>query len=146
MEEEVERAKDFANAHKSQPNVSPLRQFVVTEANNAVRERRSVDSFVELITILCKDEDKTFANLDIDFPRLVVDALWVLDTERELYTDNSSGVDLAKLQQSLAQIVKSTTASVLSCLPLHTSRISPTCSMPTVSAMDSAILMGLFSA
>lgn len=146
MEEEVERAKEFANVHKLKPNESPLRQFIVTEANNAVRERRSVDSFVELISILCKDEDKTFASLDIDFPRLVVDALWVLDTERELYTDNSSGVDLAKLQQSLAQIVKSTTASVLSCLPLYASRISPTCSVPTVSAMDSAILIGLFSA
>jgi hypothetical protein len=146
MEEEVERAKDFASTHKSQPNDSPLRQFVVTEANNAVRERRSVDSFIELISILCKDEDKTFANLDIDFPRLVVDALWVLDTERELYTDNSSGVDLAKLQRSLAQIVKTTTASVLSCLSLHTSRICPTFFMPTTSAMDSAILMGPFSA
>ncbi|KAI8580003.1 hypothetical protein K450DRAFT_238875 [Umbelopsis ramanniana AG] len=111
MEEEVERAKDFARTHKSQPNDSPLRQFVVTEANNAARERRSVDSFVELISILCKDEDKTFATLDVDFPRLVVDALWVLDTERELYTDNSSGVDLAKLQRSLAQIVKSTTTN-----------------------------------
>jgi hypothetical protein len=114
MEEEVGNAKSFAAIHKLHPQDSPLRQFIVTEANNAVRGHRSVESFIEIITILCKDEDKTFADLEIDLPRLIVDALWVLDTERELYADNSSGVDLAKLQQSLAQIVKVTTASVLS--------------------------------
>lgn len=128
IEEDIEKAKGFASSHTSQPHDSPLRQFIVTEANNAVRGHRSVESFVEIITILCKDEDKTFANLDIDLPRIIVDALWVLDTERELYADNSSGVDVAKLQQSLAQIVKETTASVKpssSYLP-HSRRAPPT--------------------